>query len=364
MTLTPVNPIGPQPLTPHVPVPFKLPPGFWNFTDPHDFPWYASFELNYTTDLLDHFVWIDIPDYSPDSFFDIYFTLGEEVIVNMSAISASSANPLTIPVDPDGSWPFGIYNITLKQSTVDSAIEGTIWDAPYLPDGWSFEQPQHHEYGELVPQDSAQHRTTEERWFTTYPSNASAFEYFLTVEPEFELTADWNMELYVATDPTAPIRSTVGDYVAGDWPRTLDVPTILDPDWSEDGYILRVIYDGEYAIGLLNHTVDELLGTSIGDPLWYTIFTDEYFGIPTPYPSGGVIYINCSATPDTYYIGINSTVTDLNIYLIDGGIITPFSSLGDGTYELIAFTTTSMITIVIEPGSLAGEILWIWSTIT
>ncbi|MHA2070284.1 MAG: hypothetical protein ACW985_00700, partial [Candidatus Thorarchaeota archaeon] len=363
MTVTPINPIGPQPLTPHVPVPFKLPPGFWNFTDPLDFPWHASFELNYTTDILDHFVWIDIPDYSPDSFFDIYFTLGEEVIANVSAISAASANPLTIPFDPDGSWPLGIYNITLKQSTMDSAIEGSIWDAPYLPDGWSYEQPHHHEYGELVPQDSAQHRTTGERWFTTYPSNASAFEYFLTVEPANELTADWNMELYVATDPTAPIRSTVGDYVAGDWPRTLSVPNILDPDWSEDGYILRVIYDGEYATGMLQHAVDEVPGTSSDNPIWHTAHSTELLNIPMPYVASGELYINVTVSFGSMYeFWFNDTAQthDLIAAIWDG--TTWVSMIDEGTYYH-AFVTADIdvLTIRITPGSDYTLIHYIWS---
>jgi len=364
MTLTPVTPIGPTPLLPNTPEPFELPPGYFNFTDPHDFPWYKVYQFNYTNDNWEHLVAITVPDPNPDSFFDIYFTIGDEMVLNISNIGVTEANPFNIPIDPDGSWELGIYNITIIQSTLESFIEGTIEDIAILPDGYDFDHPHHHDYGDLLPQDSVQHRTTGDRWFMTIPSNASSFEYFLTVMPEYEAIADWNMELYVSTDPIIPIRTTVGDYVAGEWPRTLSVPTILDPDWSEDGYILRVIFDGEYAVGELQHVEDSLEGTAPEKPLWYTIFTTQYFGVPIPYPSTGFLYINISASPDTYFIALNSTVVDLNIVLWDGGIVEPFTSSGDGTYFISRFTVSNMLTIVIEPGVLSGDILWIWSYIT
>lgn len=366
MTLTPVNPIGPHELVPNTPEPIKLPPGFWNITDIHDFPWSKIFEFDYTIDSTDNTLEIVVPpppDYGA-SFFDIMIEVDGFATVNYTNIPAATADPFTVIWDPAGDWPLGRYNITIKQSTNESLIIGTVEMVSFYPDGWSFEQPRHHDYGDLIPQDSIQFRSTGCQWFTTFPSNASAFEYFLTVEPEFELTADWNMELYIATDPTAPIRSTVGDYVAGDWPRTLSVPTILDPDYSEDGYILRVIFGGEYAIGMLQHVVDDLPGVSFDKPLWYTILATQYFGIPIPYPAGSIIYINCSAAPGSYYIGINATITDLTISLLDGGVLSPFSNTGTGLYEMAPMTTTSMITIIIEMGALVGELLWIWSSIS
>ncbi len=368
MTLTPVNPIGPVPLIPNTPEPFKLPPGFWNETDPHDFPWLKSFILNYTSDNWEHLIAIDIPDpWFVDSFFDIYFTIDDVIVLNTSHIQVTEANPYIIPVDPDGSWPLGLYNITLIQSTVDSVIEGTIEDVAFLPDGYDFDHPRHHEYGELVPQDSVQHRTTGDRWFTTYPSNASAFEYFLTVGPEFVMIADWNMELYVATDPTAPIRSTVGDYVAGEWPRTLSVPTILDPDWSEDGYILRVIYDGEDAVGELQHIEDRLEGTAFEKPLWHTLYATEFYGAPIPYPDSGMLYINCSITDtNSLRFDLNATVNDLVVTLwINGVVVDSFSNGGDGSYTAwLSSVVGQMVTITVEQGSLVGEVLWLWSSTT
>ena len=355
MTLTPVNPIGPQPLLPNTPEPFSLPPGFYNITDPHDFPWWKEFIFNYTIDWWDHLVAIIIPDPAPESFFDVFFTWTEDgsVVLNITDISVVTANPFNIPIDPDGTWPLGIYNITIKQSTLESVFEGTIEDVAVLPDGYDFGHPHHHDYGDLVAQDSIQHRTTGDRWFTTLPSNASSFEYFLTVLPEYTAIADWNMELFVASDPSSSIRSTVGDYELGEWPRTLSVPTILDSDWSEDGFILRVIYGGEYAIGELNHTVDELAGTAPEKPLWYTIFSTQELGVPTPYPDGGNLYINCSAPLNTYAIHLNSTVIDLVVTLIMDGVETAFSPSGDGEYSIFILTTVNMFTIVIEPGTLA-----------
>ncbi len=364
MTLTPVNPIGPQPLIPNTPEPFKLPPGFWNITDPHDFPWYKVFEFNYTIDSWEHIIEINIPDPNPDSFFDIWFEIDGTVVLNMTDIPTDTANPLTLPWDPEGTWELGIYNITIIQSTIESVIEGTIEDVAILPDGYDFDHPHHHEYGELVAQDSIQHRTTGDRWFTTLPSNASSFEYSLSVLPEYMAIADWNMELFVASDPSSSIRSTVGDYDVGEWPRTMSVPTILDPDWSEDGFILRVIYGGEYAVGDLQHIDDRLAGTAPEKPLWYTIFETQYFGVPTPYPDGGNLYINCSAPMDTYAIHLNSTVIDLVVTLIMDGVETAFTPSGDGEYSIFILTTVDMFTIRIVPGTLAGEILWIWSDIT
>jgi len=363
MTLTPVTPIGPQPLTPGIPVPFKLPPGFWNFTDLHDYPWWVTFELNYTIDTWEHLIAIDLPDpWFIDSFFDIFITFGDEMIVNVSNLQVTEANPYTIPIDPDGTWPLGIYNITIRQSTPESLIHGTIEDIAYLPDGYDFDHPQHHEYGELVPQYSIQCRTTGDRWFTTMPSNASAFEYILNVLPEYTMAADWNMELYVATDPTAPIRTTVGDYTMGDWPRTLSVPTPLDPDWSEEGYILRVIYEGEYAIGELLHVEDSLDGTSFEKPLWYTLYAIEYYGLPIPYYGSGTLFINCSILPSSTNFWVNSTVVDLTISMYIDGVYSPFIADGIGGYSIgIGVSSVSVVTIVIEPGSIDGMILFIWS---
>jgi len=363
MTVTPVNPIGPQPLTPNTPEPFKLPPGFWNFTDPRNFPWRRSFWFNYTVDTSDHNISINIPDpWSVDSFFDIMIEIERTPIRVDLNISTADANPFVIPWDPDGLWSLGMYNITIVQRTLESVIEGTIEDIAIPNVGRGFDHPRHHDYGELVPQDPNQHRTTGDQWFTTFPSNSSAFEYFLTVDLAYELTADWNMELFVATDPTSPIRTTVGDYVAGEWPRTMSVPTILDPDYSADGFILRVIYGGEYATGLLNHTEDALAGSTFEKPLWHTILTTEYYGVPVPYPTGP-LYINCSFGVDYYRMWINATVADLDIELQVGGLSIGFTNYGDGRYSIDYFGEPVIGTIVIVPGS-PGEVLFIWSYIT
>ncbi len=367
MTLTPVNPIGPTPLLPNTPEPFKLPPGFWNFTDPHDFPWFKPLVFNYTGDITDHLFALDWNYWNPDSFFDITFEIDGGVVLNLTHIAVGEINPFNIPFDPDGTWPFGLYNITIKQSTMDSVMEGTITDIPYLPDGWSHEQPQHHEYGELIPQDSIQHRTTGDRWFMTYPSNASSFEYFLTVGPEFEATADWNLEVYVATDPTAPVRSTVGDYTTGEWPRTLSLPTILDPDWSEDGFVLRVIYGGDYAVGELQHVEDRLEGTAFEKPLWHTLLATEFYGAPIPYPDSGMLFINCSITlTSDFRFDLNATANDLIITLwVDGVAVDAFSNWGDGSYTVwLSGVVGEMVTITVEQNSLVGDVMWLWSSET
>ena len=178
--------------------------------------------------------------------------------------------------------------------------------------------------------------------------------------------ADWNMELYVATDPTAPIRSTVGDFVAGEWPRTLSLPTILDPDWSEDGFILRVIYGGEYAIGDLQHVEDSLEGTAFDKPLWHTFLTTEYFGIPIPYP-GGMLFINCTFTLTTdMRFDLNATVNDLVITLWVDGVATAFNNWGDGAYTVWYGATAvgQTVTITVESGALVGLVLYLGSSET
>lgn len=368
MTLTPVNPIGPQPLLPNTPEPFKLPPGFWNITDTHDFPWYKVFIFNYTLDTGEHTLEILIPEYEggTNSFFDVYVEVDTGDDYSETNISVAAADPHIIAWDPLGEWPLGMYNITIQQTTNESLVIGTIEMTTYYPDGWSFEQPEHHNYGDLVSQDSIQHRTTGDRWFTTLPSNASSFEYFLTVLPEFEMTADWNLELYVATDPSAPIDSTVGDYEIGEWPRTLSVPTILDPYWSEDGFILRVIYGGEYAVGELNHTVDELAGTAIDKPLWRTFLATEYLGVPIPYP-GGMLFINCTFTLVTdMRFDLNATVNDLVITLWVDGVASAFTNWGDGAYTAWYGTTTigQTVTITVEQSVLVGSVLFLESSET
>jgi hypothetical protein len=363
MTVTPVTPIGPEPLLPNTPEPFSLPPGFYNITDVHDFPWWRTWIFNYTIDTWDHLFALTWGYWNPDSFFDIFFEIDGEMVLNHTRVEVGAVNPYDIPFDPDGTWPLGMYNITIRQSTIDSVMEGTIEDIPYLPDGWSSDFPQHHAYGELIPQDSNQHRTTGDRWFTTDPTNASAFEYFLTVGPEFNLTADWNMELYVATDLSAPIRTTVGDYVAGDWPRTLGVPTILDPDWSEDGFVLRVIYDGEYAIGMLEHAVDEVPGSAIGDPIWHTFQTMELLNIPMPYVVTGELFINVTVpigTPLEFWFNDTAQTHDLIAAIWDGGSWVPMIDEGSW-YHAFVMTTTDVICIRITPGTGVTFIEWLWS---
>ncbi|MGY5860142.1 MAG: hypothetical protein RTU63_12290 [Candidatus Thorarchaeota archaeon] len=124
MTLTPVETIGP--LFPNLPEPFDIPPGYFNFTDPHDFPWFKKFQFNYTMGGLNHFVAINTPDPNPDSFFDVYVTFGETMVVNVSNIACTDANPFTFPFNPGGTWELGVYDITIIQSTPDSIVEGTI----------------------------------------------------------------------------------------------------------------------------------------------------------------------------------------------------------------------------------------------
>ncbi|MHA2115123.1 MAG: hypothetical protein ACXABM_06485 [Candidatus Thorarchaeota archaeon] len=364
MTVTPVNPIGPQPLTPNVPEPFKLPPGFWNFTDPRDFPWKRSFKLNYTNDSWEHLIAIDIPDpWMVDSFFDIMVEVERTPVRVDLNISAADANPYVIPWDPNGLWPLGEYNITIVQRTLESVIEGTIEDIATLPDGYDFDHPRHHDYGDLIPQDSNQHRTTGDQWFTTFPSNASAFEYFLTVDPAYELTADWNMELYVASDPTIPIRSTVGDYLTGEWPRTLSVPTILDPDWAEDEFILRIIYGGENETGLLQHAVDEVPGTAIEFPVTYIAHTIEPLFIPMPYVASGELFINVTVLfGSDYDFWFNDTALthDLVADIWDGISWVPM--LDEGTwYHGFVTANADVLSIRIAPGTGQTLIHYIWS---
>ncbi|MHA1948662.1 MAG: hypothetical protein ACXAAO_05120 [Candidatus Thorarchaeota archaeon] len=367
MTVTPVNPIGPQPLTPNNPEPFTLPPGFWNFTDPHDFPWSRSFYFNYTLDTFDHTLAVDIPDpWVVDSFFDIIIRIEHSPLrtdLDHLNVSASDANPYVIPWDPNGLWPLDMYNITIVQRTLESVLNGTIEDIAIPLDGRDFYNPHHHDHGDLVGQDSNQHRTTGDKWFTTVPSNASAFEYFLDVDIEYNLTADWNMELYVATDPTAPIRSTVGDYVTGEWPRTMSVPTILDPDWSEDGFILRVIYGGEYATGLLQHAVDEVPGSAIDNPIWHIAHTTELLDIPMPYVVTGELFINVSVSIGLdYQFWFNDTAHtgDLTAEIWDGNFW--IAMIDAGTWYTTVFTAaTDVLCIRIAPGSGQTLIHYIWS---
>jgi hypothetical protein len=364
MTVTPVNPIGPQPLTPNVPEPFKLPPGFWNFTDPRDFPWRRSFGFNYTVDTSDHLLAINIPDpWMVDSFFDVMVEVHRTPVRSDLNISTADANPFVIPWDPNGLWPLGMYNITIVQRTLESVIEGTIEDIAIPLDGRDFSHPRHHDYGDLVPQDSNQHRAVGDQWFTTFPSNSSAFEYFLTVDPAYELTADWNMELFVATDPTSPIRSTVGDYVAGEWPRTMSVPTILDPDYSEDGFILRVIYGGVYATGMLEHVVDEVPGSAIDKPIWHTAHTTELFNIPMPYVVTGELFINITVAigvPYEFWFNDTAQTHDLIAAIWDGS--SWVSMIDEGTwYHVFVNPTTTVLTIRISPGTGDTLIHYIWS---
>lgn len=60
---------------------------------------------------------------------------------------------------------------------------------------------------------------------------------------------------------------------------------------------------------------------------------------------------------------LNSTVVDLVVTLYQDGTSAPLSSDGIGGYFGGISSTTGMITLVIESGTLAGDILWIWSEI-
>ena len=127
MTLTPVNPIGPLPLTPNIPVPFKIPPGFYNITDIHDYPWKIEFEFNYTIDSLDfeiEIIWDD-PGWPADSYFNVFFTETHEVIFTNTSL-VSIEDPWKITWDPADDWPLGRYNITIQQATPESFLMGAI----------------------------------------------------------------------------------------------------------------------------------------------------------------------------------------------------------------------------------------------
>jgi len=176
------------------------------------------------------------------------------------------------------------------------------------------------------------------------------------------------MELYVATDPSAPIRTTVGDYVSGEWPRTMSVPTPLDPDWSDDGFILRVIYGGEYAIGELLHAVDALPGTSFETAIWYDTYTMEYLGLPIPYygddVGDGLIYINCTVWEiSTTVIWLNSTIVGLDVQKYVFGSWSDFFPDGAGGYFTNINGGADILTIIIDPNWHTGEILFLWSYI-
>lgn len=366
MTITPIAEEKPFVITPNVPESFSLPPGFYNYTDPFDYPWEIYWEFNYTVDVQEHSVRINCTEWAVDSFFDVFIEIEGVSVHEELNIPASTASPHIILWDPLGDWPLGYYNVTIRQSTMESYLNGTIEITGFYPDGWSFDHPQHHNPGELMGQDSSQYRTTREKWYFVQPVAHEALEYILNVDAAFAMSADWYMEIYNPLDSTAPIRSDEGDYIAGEWPRTLSVPTILEPDYSENGYILRVIYEGsEYATGMLECVIDSLDGTSFEKPLWYTVASIENLGLPIPYYGSGMLYINCSVEIGvSYMIFLNASVVDLTVTLFFDGVSAPFIADGIGGYSIGATsTTTGMIAFVIEPGTLSGEILFLWSEI-
>ncbi|MHA2190834.1 MAG: hypothetical protein ACXAEB_11115, partial [Candidatus Thorarchaeota archaeon] len=158
--------------------------------------------------------------------------------------------------------------------------------------------------------------------------------------------------------------STVGDYVTGEWPRTLSVPTILDPDFSEDGFILRVIYEGEYATGMLQHAFDEVPGSSIDNPIWHTALTTELLNIPMPYVVTGELFINVTVSFGAMYeFWFNDTeqTHDIVAEIWDGSVWVSMPDLGSFYYAMVSADTT-VLCIRITPGALSTFIEYIWSS--
>ncbi|MHA1944258.1 MAG: hypothetical protein ACW96M_07670, partial [Candidatus Thorarchaeota archaeon] len=126
----------------------------------------------------------------------------------------------------------------------------------------------------------------------------------------------------------------------------------------------RVIYDGEYAVGELQHVEDRLEGTDWEKPLWHTQYGTDYYGAPIPYPDTGVLFINCSIiATDAMRFDLNATAAGMAVTLwADGVIVDSFTDGGDGSYSAWLSTTVGMmVTITIDSGGAAGTVLFLVS---
>jgi hypothetical protein len=197
MTVTPIEHVSPTTLLPNQTGIFEFPPGFYNYTDPSDWPWNQTWWFNYTDTPGERSVIINTTEFFPDSFFDIFFEL-DRVLIDYQLNVPVGPSPNVIPWSPDDSWPFGVYNITMVQSTPDSFLRGTIMVEHINPVGGDIRNPIWVDVGGYTPLDiPVPYATTE--IFINFTAVVGFWYYVNLLSDIGDLTVDfWNGSMWLA----------------------------------------------------------------------------------------------------------------------------------------------------------------------
>jgi hypothetical protein len=367
MTITPIEnavPNQPKTLTPNESENWQLPPSYENYTTPEDWPWSWFWQLNYTNNAFQESILID-PDYfPPESFFDVFVEL--DGVPVEEHINVSSDGPLIIEWDP--SWDYGNYIIEIRQVTWNSWINGTIVWHHDPKVGSSYDIPDHIGNGECRDADSSEWDFVNSHWYHAMIDDGMEYVFQIHLDPAYVGVGNWTLELYNSTHPDIVLRTTEGEYATDEWPRYLVLPSMGNPDYSENHeYILRLRYVGG-GMGNVSLLAQPLEGQSIDNPLWHTILTEEYFGITLPYTYSGPTecYVNATVTAGLWYaIEFNATSNALYAEVWDGTSWNPIEfAYQDG--EIYWFSdlinpTTDTISIRFYPELGEPQILYIVS---
>ncbi|MHA1636571.1 MAG: hypothetical protein ACTSUB_01005, partial [Candidatus Thorarchaeota archaeon] len=365
MTVTPIPFPGPRQITPNGgPIPWELPPGLLNGSI-LDWPWFWIWEIDFVDDLYEREIIINATSIVPDSFFDVFIELDDVIIYEDLNVLANPDELLIIDFAPIGSdWDFGIYNLTIIQSTWTSIINGTIELIATPREGATFEHPEVIMEEEMKELNSTLWRTGECQYFQLLTINDFEYTFLLDVPLEFEETADWYMELYNSTNYL--LDTTSGLYALGEWPRTLEVPAVFDSDSDLEGiYILRVVYNGT-GIGQITVLIEDAPGATMGNPLWHNFQATEYIGYPMPFTTlgGGALYINMSVTASTgYAIYFNSSDPGLtvNVWMGSGSYAFVYDAVNDWYEYFFMASETEYICIEILPNNPNEFVYFMWS---
>ena len=210
-----------------------------------EWPWSKWWWFDYTQYITKYTLTLEFDHFEVDSFFDIYFELDGVLRYNLTNIPAQSETPVIIEWDPDMTWDLGTYYIYLVQSTWNSSANGTLTCTEETIPGSCFSCPYDLELYGWIDLNSTQYPWSH---FYIHVSldTLAAYIFDLWIEPQFQGTANWYMDLYNPSNPDTPILSSQSMYSLGQWPRRLVAPTPNHPlRVPGDEYICKVVYDGE-----------------------------------------------------------------------------------------------------------------------
>lgn len=304
MTVSPIPRPGPVQITPNGgPYFFELPWGMGNSTR-LNWPWEVFWNFSYYQDNLNYTLRINHTSVRSDSAFNITIESPNATVFEETGIYGNGQ--ILVYFDPEYTWPFGEYKITVAQYNWTSEVNGTIEILEGWRDGAAADYPI-----VIVPDEPHEinnelWRTPESIWYNLTLVPDFDYTLFLEIDAGYETEADWYIEVYNSTNLESPISSNEGEYSDGEWPRELLLPRFFEEEYPCDGFaLLKVILSGSSsaAIGQLTVLEQPISGSSIDNPLWYNPNTTEYFGIPLPYSihEMGLLFINTTLTSGKMY---------------------------------------------------------------